>query len=118
MELATIYDTQGKEAQIAQKEASLTRLWWIATIVVLALVVLAFAIYTVYRRRMTAMQAVQERIESELRVARDIQMSMVPSVFPEREGLDMYASMTPAKEVGGDLYGYLLMGDSISPLAM
>ena len=113
MELATIYDTQGKEAQIAQKETSLTRLWWIATIVVLALVVLAFAIYTVYRRRMTAMQAVQERIESELRVARDIQMSMVPSVFPEREGLDMYASMTPAKEVGGDLYGYLLMGDRL-----
>jgi sigma-B regulation protein RsbU (phosphoserine phosphatase) len=38
---------------------------------------------------------------------------MVPSVFPEREGLDMYASMTPAKEVGGDLYGYLLEGDKL-----
>ncbi len=113
MELATIYDTQGKEAQIAQKQAALTRLWWIATMVVLGLVILSFIIYTIYRRRITKMQAVQERIESELRIARDIQMSMVPSLFPEREGLDMYASMTPAKEVGGDLYGYLLMGDKL-----
>ena len=38
---------------------------------------------------------------------------MVPSVFPVREGLDMYASMTPAKEVGGDLYGYLLEDDKL-----
>ena len=113
MELATIYDTQGKEAQIAQKQAALTRLWWIATMVVLGLVILSFIIYTIYRRRITKMQAVQERIESELRIARDIQMSMVPSLFPEREGLDMYASMTPAKEVGGDLYGYLLQGDKL-----
>ena len=38
---------------------------------------------------------------------------MVPGIFPEREGLDMYASMTPAKEVGGDLYGYLMLGDKL-----
>ena len=113
MELATIYDTQGKEAQIAQKQAALTRLWWIGTTIVLGLIILSFVIYTIYRRRITRMQAVQERIESELRIARDIQMSMVPSVFPEREGLDLYASMTPAKEVGGDLYGYLLLGDKL-----
>ena len=56
---------------------------------------------------------VKERMESELRIARDIQMSMVPRVFPEREGLDMYASMTPAKEVGGDLYGYLLLDNNL-----
>ena len=52
-------------------------------------------------------------IESELNVASSIQMSMLPSVFPNCEGLDMYASMTPAKEVGGDLYGYLLKGDQL-----
>ena len=52
--------------------------------------------------------AAKERIESELRIARDIQQSMVPTVFPDRPDLDLYASMTPAKEVGGDLYGYLL----------
>lgn len=52
-------------------------------------------------------------IESELNVANSIQMSMLPNVFPDREGLDMYASMTPAKEVGGDLYGYLLKNDNL-----
>ncbi len=51
----------------------------------------------------------KERIESDLRIARNIQMGMVPSRFPERPDLDLYASMNPAKEVGGDLYGYLLM---------
>ena len=62
---------------------------------------------------MAEMKAAQERIESELRIARDIQMSMVPSIFPEREGLDMFAQMTPAKEVGGDMYGYVLLGDKL-----
>ena len=57
--------------------------------------------------------AAKERIESELRIARDIQMSMVPSVFPEHKGLDIYASMTPAKEVGGDLYDDLLEDDTL-----
>ena len=57
--------------------------------------------------------AQKERMASELRIARDIQMSMVPSVFPDYEGLDMYASMTPAKEVGGDLYGYVLLDDKL-----
>ena len=52
-------------------------------------------------------------MENELQVASGIQMSMLPSKFPDREGLDMYASMTPAKEVGGDLYNYLLKDDGL-----
>lgn len=53
----------------------------------------------------------KERIESELRIAREIQMGMVPHVFnafPEQLGIDLYASMAPAKEVGGDLYDFFL----------
>ena len=50
----------------------------------------------------------KERIESDLRIARNIQMGMVPRSFPARPDLDLYGSMTPAKEVGGDLYGYYL----------
>ena len=53
----------------------------------------------------------KERMESELRIARDIQMSMVSKVFPSMDGVDMYASMTPAKEVGGDLYNFLWKDD-------
>ena len=55
----------------------------------------------------------KERMESELRIARNIQMSMVPSEFPSIEGIDMYASMTPAKEVGGDLYNYIILDDKL-----
>jgi serine phosphatase RsbU (regulator of sigma subunit) len=40
-------------------------------------------------------------------------MSMVPNIFPDHDGIDLYAAMTPAKEVGGDLYGYLLQGDEL-----
>ncbi|MBO4721123.1 MAG: PP2C family protein-serine/threonine phosphatase [Prevotella sp.] len=130
-ELATIYDTQGKEAEISQQQAKLSRQRLMATGVALVLIIVFFVIYTLHRRnatqRLTAAHeklqvaydkleettAAKERIESELRIARDIQMSMVPSMSPDREGLDLYASMTPAKEVGGDLYGYLLMGDSL-----
>jgi serine phosphatase RsbU (regulator of sigma subunit) len=55
----------------------------------------------------------KERIESDLRIARNIQMGMVPHNFPQRDDVDLYASMTPAKEVGGDLYGYYLTGDKL-----
>ena len=64
-------------------------------------------------RRVAELKTEQERIESELRIARDIQMSMVPNTFPDRDGLDMYASMAPARQVGGDLYGYVLDGDKL-----
>lgn len=52
-------------------------------------------------------------IESELQVANKIQMSMVPRRFPKREGLDLYAEMTPAKEVGGDLYNFILKDNQL-----
>ena len=116
-ELATIYETQQKEAEIARQQALLSkqRMW--AAVIVFVLVTIFFVIYTLVRRRaakrLAEMKAAQERIESELRIARDIQMSMVPSTFPDYEGLDMYASMTPAKEVGGDLYGYVIIGDKL-----
>ena len=61
----------------------------------------------------TAMKAT---IENELRLAADIQMSMLPRVFPpfpERKDIDLHASMTPAKEVGGDLYNYFLNGQCL-----
>ena len=55
----------------------------------------------------------KERIESDLRIARDIQMSMVPSMFPSRADVDLYASMTPARQVGGDLYDFLVLNDQL-----
>ena len=116
-ELATIYETQEKDRQIAQQELALSRHRLITSAIVFALIVVALVVIMFFRhraaKRLAAMKAAQERIESELRIARDIQMSMVPSTFPEREGLDMFASMTPAKEVGGDLYGYVLQDNQL-----
>ena len=91
------------------------------TFVGIALGILALAVfYVIFMRsrhraamRLAEVKAEQERIQSELRIARDIQMSMVPGVFPTLEGLDMAAYMSPAREVGGDLYGYLLREDKL-----
>ena len=115
--LATIYETQQKDEEIAKQQIELTQQRVLGLIIAIVLLTVFFVIYTLFRRRaarrMAEMKAAQERIESELRIARDIQMSMVPSIFPEREGLDMFAQMTPAKEVGGDMYGYVLLGDKL-----
>lgn len=54
------------------------------------------------------------RIESELAVARNIQANMLPVLFPafpDREEFDVYATMTPAKEVGGDFYDFFMVDD-------
>lgn len=114
---ATIYETQQKDEEIARQQINLNRQRFLALAVALVLITVFFIIYTLFRRRaakrMAEMKAAQERIESELRIARDIQMSMVPSTFPEYDGLDLYASMTPAKEVGGDLYGYVINGHNL-----
>ena len=66
-----------------------------------------------YIEELKTTTAQKASMESELNVASSIQMSMLPSVFPKHDGLDMYASMTPAKEVGGDLYSYLLKDDKL-----
>ena len=55
-----------------------------------------------------------ESTQAELNMAREIQASMLPSIFPpfpNREEFDLYASMDPAKEVGGDFYDFFLIDD-------
>ena len=60
-----------------------------------------------------ATTASKERLQSELVIAHDIQMGMLTTVFPERDDLELFASMTPAKEVGGDLYDFIIEGDEV-----
>lgn len=62
-----------------------------------------------YVKHITAVTAEKERISTELNVAAEIQANMLPGIFPafpERKEFDLYASMTPAKEVGGDFYDF------------
>ena len=65
-----------------------------------------------YIRNITAITAEKERIEAELSVAAQIQASMLPCIFPpfpERSEFSIYATMHPAKEVGGDFYDFFLV---------
>lgn len=64
-----------------------------------------------YICRLTETTRAKERIESELNIARKLQMSLLPNIFPpfpEWKTLDLYASLSSAKEVGGDLYDFFI----------
>lgn len=68
-----------------------------------------------YIANLTETTSAKERIESELRIAHDIQMSILPKLFPafpERDEFDIHASIEPAKEVGGDLYDFFFLDDN------
>ena len=65
-----------------------------------------------YVTEIRSITAEKERIAADLSVAKRIQANMLPSVFPafpERKEFDLYASMTPAREVGGDFYDFFLV---------
>jgi sigma-B regulation protein RsbU (phosphoserine phosphatase) len=67
-----------------------------------------------YIKELTETTAAKERIESELMIAHDIQMSILPKVFPpfpHREEFDIYALIDPAREVGGDFYDFFFVDD-------
>ena len=57
--------------------------------------------------------ATKEHMTSELAIAHDIQMGMIPTRFPQRDDVDLYASLKPAKEVGGDLYDFIFDNDEL-----
>lgn len=62
-------------------------------------------------KRLVETTKAKEHIESELHIAKSIQMGLVPhsfSPFPEWEGLELYAMLQSAKEVGGDLYDFFI----------
>lgn len=64
-------------------------------------------------RQSTASKAA---IESELKVASDIQMSMLPKIFPaypERDDIDIFGQLTPAKAVGGDLFDFFIRDEKL-----
>ena len=102
---------------------------------IIGLIVVGFLIHFFYRRqkhlkeiqtaynkledaygKLEATTKAKERIDSELRIAHNIQEGMVPRTFPAfpgRNDIDLYASMTLAKEVGGDLYDFFLLPPSL-----
>ncbi len=68
-----------------------------------------------YIRDLTAAITAKERIDSELKIAHNIQMGLLPQTFPpypHRRDMDVYATLYPAREVGGDLYDFFFMDDT------
>jgi sigma-B regulation protein RsbU (phosphoserine phosphatase) len=64
--------------------------------------------------QLKATTAAKERVESELRVAHEIQMGMLPKIFPpfpQRSEFDLHALIHPARHVGGDFYDFFLFGE-------
>ena len=69
-----------------------------------------------YVEELKASTAAKATMMSELKVAHDIQMSMLPKTFPafpNRKDIELYASLTPAKAVGGDLYDFFIHDDKL-----
>ncbi|SLM32858.1 putative Protein serine/threonine phosphatase [Desulfamplus magnetovallimortis] len=65
-------------------------------------------------KQLIATTAAKERIESELNVARDIQLGILPKIFPpypEKDAFTLHAYLEPAREVGGDLYDFFLLDE-------
>ena len=87
----------------------------------LQLLGLLFLLFIVHRStkeqmKLREVEEKKDRIESELKIANGIQMSMIPKIFPpfpERQDLDLAAEMYPAKDVGGDLYDFYIREEKL-----
>ena len=74
-----------------------------------------------YVKNLASVTAEKERISTELNLATQIQADMLPRIFPpfpDRKEFDIYATMTPAKEVGGDFYDFFMVDDDHLALVM
>ncbi len=100
--------------------SSLNRtLLYIVLLFVLCIVIFFAAIAFVSKRFISELKsttASNERIKSELHIAQSIQMGMIPKIFPpfpDRNDVDLYAILRPAKEVGGDLYDFFIANEML-----
>ena len=71
---------------------------------------------TQYVKDLTATASQKASMENELKIAHDIQMSMLPKVsspYPDRTDIDVYGSLTPAKAIGGDLFDFCIRDEKL-----
>ena len=81
------------------------------TIILLGIVILRWQV-RVQAKALAETLSAKEKIESELRIAHEIQMESVPTIFPafpERQEFDIHAVLEPAREVGGDFYDFFFI---------
>ena len=85
----------------------------VLNIIILAVMIIGLlAIYLFCRRQIKEIAdpfaAQKAAVDRELTIAHDIQMGLLPQSFPEHSDIDLYATQTPARDVGGDLYDYFV----------
>ncbi|MBO4769138.1 MAG: SpoIIE family protein phosphatase, partial [Bacteroidales bacterium] len=97
----------------------LRRIFWLVTLMQLVgLLMLGLIMRAAARsqKKYFALSENKEKMENELRIASEIQKSMIPKTFPpfpERKDIDMAAAIIPAKEVGGDLYDFYIRDEKL-----
>ena len=81
-------------------------------IILLVMLLGLVAIYFICRRQIKGIAdpvvAQKAAVDRELTIAHDIQMALLPQSFPKHSDIDLYATQTPARDVGGDLYDYFV----------
>ena len=105
-----------EDNEVYGKLYSMSRFMLIMTTI--AWLIMGIIIWRAIRGHIRLQQAEAERqqIENELSIARKIQEEMLPKTFPpypERKDLDIFGSLTPAKEVGGDLFDFFLSDEKL-----
>ncbi len=101
-------DLPFRDALAAQMRTTLPRVFALST----GMAVFSYITDNLVRER--RLKEDKKKIENELNVATEIQASMLPRIFPpfpDRKDFNIYASMEPAKEVGGDLYDFFLIDE-------
>ena len=85
------------------------------TLVIAGLVLIGFIVWRTSRNfeRLRRANAEKDRIAGELRVASEIQQSMLPHDLLQHADMDIYSSLVPAREVGGDLYDYYIRDEKL-----
>ena len=88
---------------------------FIILVTVISAAYLCYVIMRIQTERYEKQQKEKERLDTELTMATRIQAETLPNIFPafpERDDFNVYASMNPAKEVGGDFYDFFLLDDT------
>ena len=104
------------DIRIVKKKALHERIsfWVLIAAAIIGAVMGIVRLYLAKKAREMEAEKEQDRLRTELSVARDIQASMLPRrfpAFPQKTEIDLYASMTPAKEVAGDFYDFFMLDD-------
>ena len=112
--------SESTSVMIYKDKAIYEQAWFLLLMAVLAAFALSATVGAYVRKRLRDAEAKQkaeaerDRISHELTMASNLQRAMMPNEFPpfpDRHEFDIYASMKPAREVGGDFYDYYLIDD-------